>query len=141
MMNFVALQKQFFNFRQKKIAAIFTSIIVLILVTPLCGFLFDCGCAWPWSGLDSKCNFYHPNTVHKCPWCESLISGWLSVGVAIVSGVFVAVRSLPILGERIRSESMMRIFLGTMTFLCVAIIAGWLTAELQNYPLGIFGRY
>lgn len=138
-MNFVSLQKQYFNSRQKKTAAFFTSIFVLILVTPLCGFLFDCGCIWPWSGLDSKCNFYMHNAVYKCPWCASLITGWLSVGMSIASGVFVAVSPLPILGDSVRSESLICVLLGTMTFLCVAILAGWLAAELQNYPLGIFG--
>ena len=138
-MNFVSLQKKYFNSRQKKIAAVFTSIIVLILVTPYCGFLFDCGCTWPWSGLDSKCNFYQHNAVHKCPWCASLITGWLSVGVSVVSGVFVAVSPLIILGDSVRSESLIRILLGTMTFLCVASLAGWLAAEQQKYPFGIFG--
>jgi len=76
---------------------------------------------------------------HKCPWCASLITGWLSVGLSIASCVFVAVSPLSILGDRVRSESLLRILLGTMTFLCVAILAGWLAAELQNYPLGIFG--
>ncbi|MDD1643727.1 MAG: hypothetical protein LUQ29_10720 [Methylococcaceae bacterium] len=59
--------------------------------------------------------------------------------MSIASGLFVAVSPLPILGDRVRSESLIRILLGTMTFLCVAIFAGWLAAVLQNYPLGIFG--
>jgi hypothetical protein len=140
-LNFVALQKQYFNSRQKKSAVVFTSIIVLILVTPLCGFLFDCGCTWPWLGLDSGCNFHQQNTVYKCPWCVSWITGWFSVGVSISSGVFVAVSPLPIVADRVRNESLIRILLGTMTFLCVAILAGWLAAELKNYPLGIFGKF
>jgi hypothetical protein len=133
-MNFAALQKQYFNSRQKITAAVFTSIIALILVTPLCGFLFDCGCTWPWSGLDSECNFHQHDTVHKCPWCASWIIGWFSVGVSIASGAFVVASPLPILGDRVRNESLIRILLGTMTFLCVAIIAGWLAAEGQNFP-------
>jgi ABC-type Fe3+ transport system permease subunit len=138
-MKFVSLQKQYFNSGQKITAAVFTSLIVLILLTPLCGFLFNCGCTWPWSGLDSKCNFYQHNTVHKCPWCASLITGWVSVGVSFASGVFVTVSPLPLLGDSVRNESLIRILLGTMTFLCVAILAGWLAAGQQNYPLGIFG--
>jgi len=90
--SFAALKKQYFNSRQQKTVAVFTGILVLILITPFCGFLFDCGCTWPWSGLDSKCNFYKQNTIHKCPWCASWITGWLSVGVSIASGMFVAVR-------------------------------------------------
>jgi hypothetical protein len=56
-MSFAALQSQYFNSRQKKTAVVFTGIIILILVTPLCGFLFDCGCTWPWSGLDQDVTF------------------------------------------------------------------------------------
>ena len=138
-MNFVSLQNQYFNSRQKKTAFVFTSVIVSILVTPLCGFLFDCGCTWLWSGLDSKCNFHQHNAVHKCPWCALSITGWLSVGLSIASGAFVAVSPLSILGDSVRNESFIRILLGTMTFLCVAVLTGWLAAELQNYPLGIFG--
>ena len=137
-MSFAALQSQYFNSRQKKTAVVFTGIIVLILVTPLCGFLFDCGCTWPWSGLDSRCNFYQHNTAHKCPWCASWITGWLSVGVSIASGMFVAVSPLPKVADRVRNESLVRILLGTMTFLCVAISTSWLVTELQNYQLGFF---
>ena len=138
-MNDLSLQNRDFNSRQKKTAVVFTSIIVLIVVTPLCGALFDCGCTWPWSGLDSGCNFHQYNAVHKCPWCDSLITGWLSVGASFASGLFVAASPLPIMGDGARNESLIRILLGTITFLCVAIISGWLAAELQNYPLGIFG--
>ena len=138
-MSFAALHKQYFNSRPKKTAVVFTGILLLILVMPLCGFLFDCGCSWPWSGLDSKCNFHKQHTLHKCPWCASWITGWLSVGVSIASGMFVSVSPLPIVGDGIRNESFIRILLGTITFLCVAIITSWLATELQNYPLGIFG--
>ena len=138
-MSFATLEKQYFNSRQKKTAAVFTGILVLILVTPIWGFLFDCGCTWPWSGLDSKCNFYKQNTIHKCPWCASWITGWLSVGVSIASGIFVAVSPLPIVGDGVRNERFIRILLGTITFLCVAIATSWLAVELQNDPFGIFG--
>ena len=138
-MSFAALKKLYFNSRQKKTAAVFTGILVLILITPLCGFLFDCGCTWPWSGLDSMCNFYKQNTIHKCPWCASSITGGLSVGASIASGMFVTVSPLPIVGDGVRNERFIRILLGTITFLCVAIATSWLAVELQNYPFGIFG--
>jgi hypothetical protein len=53
--------------------------------------------------------------------------------------MFVAGSPLPIVGDGVRNESFIRILLGTITFLCVAIAASWLAAELQNYPFGIFG--
>jgi hypothetical protein len=139
MMYFTALQKQYFNSRGKKTALIFTGILGLILVTPLCGFLFDCGCTWSWSGLDSKYNFHMQNAVHNCPWCASWIASWLSVGVSIASGVLVAASPLPWVTDRVRNESLIRILLGTVTFLSVAVIASWLAAAQQNYQLGILG--
>jgi hypothetical protein len=53
--------------------------------------------------------------------------------------MFVAVSPLPKVADRVRNESLVRILLGTMTFLCVATSTSWLVAELQNYQLGIFG--
>jgi hypothetical protein len=138
-MNFVSLQKHYFNSRQKPAAAIFTGLIALILVTPLCGFLFDCGCTWPWSGLDSKCNSHRLDAAHHCPWCASLIAGWVSVALSIISGVMVSVSPLPMPGGGKGIESASRILCGTLTFLCVATAAAWLAAESQDYPLGIFG--
>ncbi|MEY3758696.1 MAG: hypothetical protein RIR39_187 [Pseudomonadota bacterium] len=140
-MSFAVLQNRYLNTRPKKIALAFTSIFGLILVTPLCGFLFDCGCTWPWSGLDSRCNFHQQNTLPKCPWCASWLTGWLSVGVSIVLGVFVAVSPLPLVGHNVINESLLRIFLGTLIFLCVAILASELAAELQHYPLRIFANH
>jgi len=61
--------------------------------------------------------------------------------VSIASGMFVSVSPLPIVGDGIRNESFIRILLGTITFLCVATVTGWLAAELQNYLLGIFAIY
>ncbi|MCI0732338.1 MAG: hypothetical protein L0Y38_00765 [Methylococcaceae bacterium] len=43
---------------------------ILIVITPLCGYLFGCGCAWPWSGFVENCNYFDPGERHPCPFCE-----------------------------------------------------------------------
>ena len=78
---------------EQRWSAINTLIITTVIVTPLCGFLFQCGCDWPWSGLDSHCNFYKPYVQHHCPWCASMITGILSTGLAIIAGVWFAAQS------------------------------------------------
>jgi hypothetical protein len=68
---------------------------ILIVITPLCGFLFGCGCAWPWSGLVENCNYFDPFETHPCPFCEHsslsipLLSAIALIGLAVVrSGIF-----------------------------------------------------
>ena len=58
-----------------------TAVVVfaLIAVTPLCGFMFDCGCDWPWSGLYHHCNFFDALAKLKCPWCNNVAAGALSM--------------------------------------------------------------
>ena len=63
---------------------------MLIIVTPLCGLLFQSGCDWPWLGLDAGCNFYKPGAEHQCYWCASMITGLFSTGLAIIGGVLTA---------------------------------------------------
>jgi len=60
------------------VSAIITLIGSLVLVTPFFGLLFQCGCDWPWSGLDEKCNYYQENSMKKCPWCISIVLGVFS---------------------------------------------------------------
>lgn len=116
-----------------------TTIITVIIITPLCGFLFQCGCDWPWSGLDSRCNFYSDAAHYKCPWCASLVAGVLSTALAISAGVSVAtIKQLS--GRREITEIGIRTLCGVGTFVMVAIISAGSAALWQDYPLGL-GRY
>ena len=65
----LAMQKAYSRLNAKTISGNATLIIALIFVTPLCGLIFQCGCDWPWSRLDARCNFYKPEADHQCPWC------------------------------------------------------------------------
>ncbi len=74
------------------LAGTLTVIIAMLVVTPVCGWLFDCGCSWPWAGLDSGCNYHNEQAPEKCPWCESLFAGIASLGLSIAAGFWVALR-------------------------------------------------
>lgn len=122
--------------REQRWSAINTLIITAIILTPLCGFLFQCGCDWPWSGLDSHCNFYKPDAQYQCPWCASMITGILSTGLAMSAGIWGATTSLHSLSF---SEVSIRTVFGIMAFILVAILSAAVAAFLQAYPLGIGG--
>ncbi|MGR9100857.1 MAG: hypothetical protein ACU826_09855, partial [Gammaproteobacteria bacterium] len=67
-------------------AGLVTLLIALAGITPLCGVLFDCGCTWPWMGLDQNCNINDPAARFECPWCASWAAGGLSVGLSTIAG-------------------------------------------------------
>jgi hypothetical protein len=115
-----------------------TLITTLILITPLCGLLFQCGCNWPWLGLDDRCNFYQTAEKHHCPWCASKITGLLSIGLAIIGGVLTTMTvALPLVVNRSLTEVAVRIALGLTIFVLVALLTGGFAAIGQNYPLGV----
>ena len=75
-------------------AGLLTVVVALILITPLCGALFDCGGTWPWAGLESHCNIYKPQIEQPCPWCASIVAGVLSVGLAVLTGFWLATKDV-----------------------------------------------
>ena len=76
------------------IAAV-TAVVVfgLIAITPLCGLMFDCGCDWPWSGLYHHCNFFDALSKLKCPWCNNVAAGALSMLIVFGASIFAAYRA------------------------------------------------
>lgn len=125
--------------KSRLIATGATLVIALTVVTPLCGYLFRCGCTWPWAGLDAACNIHDPSAPHQCPWCASLLAGWLSVATAVAAGLAAATVFRTKLNSGNLFETIVRILLGIAVFGAVAFLAGGLSAKLQHYTLGIFG--
>ena len=128
-------------FRNKLIAATLTCLISLITITPLCGFLFQCGCNWPWLGLDDGCNYYKPHAEHTCPWCASMITGVLATGLATLSGMLAATFA-PLTQMKLTDpiEIVARTSSGLSLFFLLAVMTAAIAAVMQVYPLGI-GRY
>jgi len=128
----------FQQIQEQRWPAMTTLIITLIIITPLCGFLFQCGCDWPWAGLDANCNFYNPHAIHRCPWCASMFTGILSTGIAIIAGVWASMTSLDLFtDQRPSAEIVMRIVFGTLIFVLMATLIAGFSALYQSYPLGI----
>ena len=133
-MFFQGQMQRLLNSQEKRWSAMITLISSLIIVTPLCGFLFQCGCDWPWAGLDSLCNFYKPDVEHKCPWCASIVMGMLSTGLAIVFGVWASINPLCFLTRQTPVKGvLMRVLFGLMVFLGVAFLMAMLAAQWQVY--------
>ena len=110
-------------------AASATAIIGLIVITPFCGLLFDCGCSWPWAGLESNCNFHMEGAAYHCPWCEYPVAGLGSALLAVCSGVLA-----PLLGLGRDEQVATRTLEGVAVFLIAGILLGWLTAIFTGYP-------
>jgi hypothetical protein len=126
------MQKTYSRHHAKTISGTATLITTLIIVTPLCGLLFQCGCDWPWSGLDTRCNFYKPATEHPCPWCASMLTGILSTGSAIIGGVLTAMSpTVSLVNYRSVYEVALRTLVGSTVFVLMAILA----AGLQNLAI------
>lgn len=102
----------------------------LVVITPLCGFFFDCGCTWPWAGLERDCNIHDAHAVHQCPWCVSYVAGFLAVAAAIGAG---AAGALVTPGGYVA-----RIMAGLAAFGVVALVGAWGSAVIQGYPTFIF---
>jgi len=118
--------------RQKWLPAIIVLIVELITITPLCGFLFQCGCDWPWFGLDEKCNIYHTHIRNQCPWCVSMPMGIFSTLAAITTGVLVSIASLGgVSKQSVTIQVLIRTLLGLTVFFCVASLMAVLAVLLQ----------
>lgn len=130
---------------EKKLSALITLLISLIVITPLCGLLFQCGCDWPWLGLDSNCNFHKSNEQYHCPWCASMFTGIFSTGLAIMSGVLATsipkkFSTLSFIKNCSRNEIAIRMLSGLSIFFLIAILTASVAAIWQKYPLGL-GSY
>ena len=126
--------------KEKRWSVISILIMIVIIITPVCGLLFQCGCDWPGLGLDSKCNFYKLHAEHQCPWCVSKKKAALSIGLAGIFSIYVTINSLFLSNQNTINQIGVRTMSGVVIFVLVATLtAGWV-ALLQDYPLGI-GRY
>lgn len=106
-------------------------------MTPLCGLMFNCGCTWPWQGLDSHCNIHDSTALHQCPWCVSLLAGALSLGLAVLLGFLLAIN---VTSSGYDSRYAMawnatgRVMLGLLSFVAISLISGYFVGAWQGYP-------
>ena len=141
----------FFKLNYQNLCSVMTLVIGLILITPLCGWMFDCGCTWPWAGLDSHCNIYDMSQEDHCPWCVSMVLGYFLAGVPLlISSVFAWYVSVLLFGRSqitvLLSSNVhfatatigLNLMLSLMVFLVLALFSGWLAVEITDYAYFIF---
>ncbi len=126
--------KSLLNTREKSYSLCITLLICLIIVTPLCGFLFLCGCDWPWDGLNAGCNYYQQHSVHQCPWCTSLVAGGLSTGLALLAALWCSIANIQLIQGRV-NEIVARISLAVIIFVLIAALTAALSAHWLGYPM------
>lgn len=107
-----------------------------VLITPLCGYLFACGCDWPWSGLDSHCNINLPESRYQCPWCTSIILGISAFIAATLTAIYTA-KKIPISINYTIEQVIVRISIGNIIFIVCTTVMALITAQWQQYPYGI----
>ena len=125
-------------------ATIPTSVFILwvvagIIVTPLCGVFFSCGCDWPWNGLFMACNAILNNTPSPhCPWCVNPLMAITSIGSALTAATLTAwkIRNRP---RNRQGEILYRSGFAVAIFASVLFLGGWLTALISSHPSFISG--
>lgn len=105
----------------------------IVLVTPLCGLWFSCGCDWPWVNFFFVCNAIVNTPIPHCPWCVDSLTAATSIGFSIAASSLAAWKFRPTV-----SNALVRILyrsgVGTAVFVGALLIAGWLTALATGYP-------
>jgi len=107
------------------LAAVSTS----TFMTPLCGFLFKCGCVWNWAGADRHCNIHQGSPPH-CPWCAHGSLGYVLPLVGLTLGQF----SSGLLTLRLGGSLAFSGLVTVASIVPVALLLGYLTIHLTSYP-------
>ena len=117
------------------IAAV-TAVVVfaLIAITALCGFMFNCGCDLPWSGLYHHCNFFDALAKLKCPWCDNVGAGALSMLAVFGTSTFAAYRAASVSASA-NQHFTIGVLAGAVTFHLLSLATGVLAALATGYPL------
>ena len=113
-------------------AATAVVVFALIAITPLCGLMFDCGCDWPWSGLYHHCNFFDALAKLKCPWCNNVAAGALSMLAVFGASIFTYHASS--VSASANQRFTIGVLAGAVTFHIVSLATGVLAALATGYP-------
>jgi len=98
-------------------------------MTPLCGFLFKCGCVWIWAGADRHCNIHQSSPPH-CPWCAHGKLGYVLPLAGLTLGQF----SSGLLTLRLSGRLTLSSLATVASIIPVALLLGYLTILLTSYP-------
>lgn len=116
--------------------AVVTALFALLVVTPVCGGLFGCGCDWPWNGLFIHCASLG-DIRPGCPWCEHPALGLASLVLPLSAGLML-VRHGRRLGHppaEAVSGFAVAVGMGLLGVLAGFATLGALTLTIQALPL------
>lgn len=118
----------------KHLSVAVVGIIAAVILTPLCGLWFSCGCDWPWERFFMACNALVKNapTPH-CPWCVYPMAAVMSIGIGSLSTLLATWRCRELPGSA-GISMLYRCGIGTAVFVGVLMLAGWFTALATHHP-------
>ena len=112
-------------------------VIAAIMVLPLCGLFFDCGCTWLWTEMDDNCNIHDLEKIHKCPWCQSMISAILSIGLSSIATIWTIYHYRSFSKNHNKPDAVtisIYCISGLAAFFVIAFLTAGASAFFQNYP-------
>ena len=120
------------NWRVRLGLGVFSGLVVIALVHPVCNFVFGCGCSAMWSGGASTCELM-PGAVpaiQACPWCAA----HPLVQLGVVCGVWGLSFGI---GTRLTASGF-GLWPGLTTILLLAVVflfcAAWIMGALAGFP-------
>lgn len=114
-------------------AACAVVLLGVVIVTPLCGALFGCGCTWPWAGLDHHCNVHDPHAPHHCPWCVRPEVAAVIFAAAASAGSVAAFFAPRRAGGR-SLDLARRLLAGIGLYVAVSALGAFLAGRAAGYP-------
>lgn len=130
-------------YQVRAIAVFITLLAGLIVITPVCGLLFQCNCDWPWLRFYFDCNYFNPEAAarHKCPWCNSDLAALGSIGTAFILAVPASLFSTGKASVTPAKAVALKVACGLTVFVAASSLLGTLAAYDQHYPLGVGGLF
>ncbi len=111
-----------------------TGSVAGLLLTPLCGSWFSCGCDWPWAGLYIHCNALQAGAPEPhCPWCVHPLVAVTAIGFAALIALLAVMAVCALRADR--SAAMLLAWSsGIAAFTLALAFTGWITAILTHHP-------
>jgi len=115
-------------------------LLLAIFFAPLCGWLFQCGCTYLWSGASAHCSIHDPARA-DCPWCVMPFKkAGPRVGVVLQTLPFFLISFILFGLSKLQTRYFDKnywpqflILLGEMLVITTAV--AWIYAMLLHYPV------
>ncbi len=108
-----------------------TITITAVFLLPFCGFMYQCGCTFFWSGAADQCNIHQAGVPH-CPWCVKRNP----VVMALPFLVIFAGQGFSIyhFRKKYKFGVLELIVVGLLVFLILGVLNGYVFKLMDGYP-------